>query len=58
MSVGAIIVFLFALLINVALIACIVIAVVSLVRIASGIGRMEGKLDDIKRELEKQNRTE
>ena len=60
MVVGSIsvILFLMALLINAALIACVVIAVVSLVRIASGVGRLENRLDDIKRELEKQNKTE
>ena len=57
-AVGVIVVYLFILLINVALIAGIVIAVVSLVKIASGIGRMENKLDEIKCELERQNRTE
>ena len=58
---GGIMIFLFsifALLIHILVIACIVIAVVSLVKIASGIGKIEGKLDDIKRELEKRNRTE
>ena len=58
---GGIMIFLFsifALLIHILVIACVIIAVVSLVKIASGIGKIEGKLDDIKCELEKRNRTE
>ena len=57
-ALGGVIILLFALLINVAFIIGIVIALVSLVRIASGMGKLERKLDEIKCELEKQNRTE
>ena len=45
----------FALLILVLLIVCLVKAVSSLIRMADGIGKMGKTLDEIKRELEKMN---
>ena len=46
-----------AILVYILMIVCMVVAVVSLVKIANGMGKLERKLDEIKCELEKQNRT-
>ena len=44
--------------VNAAMIACMVIATISLVRIARSLGEMVGKSDDLKRELEEMKRKE
>ena len=47
-----------ALVIYAAMIACMIIATVSLVRIARSLGEMVGQIDDLKRELEEMKRKE
>jgi len=57
-AIGVGFVALLALVYHAAMIACVVIAVVSLVRIARSCGEMVEKCDDIKKELEELKRKE